>query len=275
MEYQRVGKAGGDYACSALLVFCLLNIPASAAIIDTSFSADGGPGPYSLGRSFIDTASLQIAIADSVYKTIPPYTYIAQSNSILFSEPIDSGTTIRVRYSTRFEGLSKTHYLYRKTYIDTHDTSLDLYQENAPDAPPLFYDEDLSISGYQSVGVSIGNAGGTNFEQALDVSIFGEIAPETELKGHLSDQGSTLEGATREISEIDMIYITLTNPRYAATVGDQYLSWPSGGLLFGEKKIKGLSAAYTPKWGHVKGFGALSGGKFAVQNIRGSNGIQG
>ncbi|MBD3347490.1 MAG: hypothetical protein GF401_20730 [Chitinivibrionales bacterium] len=253
----------------------MLYASTGAVIIDTSFFADGTPGPYSLGQLFVDTSSVEITLADSAYESLPPYTWVEQSNGILFSEPIDSGIVIRVQYTTRYTGLHKLHYLYRKSYIDTTDTSLDLYTSIVQEQKPLFAGEELSISGYQSVGVSVGNLGGTHFEQALDVSIFGEIAPQTELKGHLSDQGSTLEGATREISEIDMIYLTLTNPRYQTTVGDQFITWPSNSLLFGEKKIKGLSAQYTPKWGFVKGFGALSGGKYAVQNVRGQNGIQG
>lgn len=258
-----------------LLVLGLVSFRIIAETIDTSITADGTPGPYLLGRWFISPASLKASYADSSHDIIPPFTYVEETNGILFSEPIDSGRTLAVRYSTTFYGLQKTYSLFKKTYIDTSDTvhaSSGLFSSSIS---KILTQDNLSVSGYKSIGISLGSQGQMNLEQALDVHIFGEIAPQTELSANLSDQGTSLDGATRELGEIDMVYVSLNNPRYRAIVGDQYIIMPPGGLLYGNKKIKGLSAGYTGEKFSAGGFGAISGGKYAVQNERGRLGFQG
>jgi len=255
---------------SILLVGFLVCFNTYAKSVDTTFFSDGGVGPYRLGTLFIDSTTIQISFPDSVFQ--PPWVYISDINSILFSEPIDSGLPVRITYDTDYYGLSKIYSLFEKKYESQQDTTVTL----SPKRIRSIYDnETLNISGYKSVGVSIGNLGQVNFEQGLDINISGNIRPETQLKAHLSDEATSIDGATREISEFDMIYIALTNPKFDIIAGDQYISWPFRGILNGDKKIKGISASLHPKDFSVKAFGALSGGKYTVQTFHGKNGIQG
>ncbi len=136
----------------------------------------------------------------------------------------------------------------------------------------------LSVTGYKSFGVSIGELGEVNLEQGLEALIEGEVRPGTTLRAQLSDQGSQLEGSTREISDIDMMFIELTNKRFTVTAGDQYAKWPEGGVLSGEKKIVGISASVTPMTDERLGlnaFGSFSGGNHVTQTVRGREGVQG
>ncbi len=136
----------------------------------------------------------------------------------------------------------------------------------------------LSISGYKSFGVSIGELGEVNLEQGLEALIEGEIRPGTTLRAQLSDQASQLEGSTREISDIDMMFIELTNKRFTVTAGDQYAKWLQGGVLSGEKKIVGISASVTPAASDrltLNAFGSFSGGNHIVQTVKGREGVQG
>jgi len=136
----------------------------------------------------------------------------------------------------------------------------------------------LSITGYKSFGVSIGELGEVNLEQGLEASIEGEIRPGTTLRAQLSDQGSRLEGSTREISEIDMMFFELANKKFTVVAGDQYAKWLQGGVLSGEKKIVGISAAVTstaPDRLTLSAFGSFSGGNHTVQTVRGREGVQG
>jgi hypothetical protein len=180
-----------------------------------------------------------------------------------------------VRFQTDFYGLPKTFSLYKKNYLDSIKELT-----GQPDSGFTFFSEattkeNLSVSGYKSVAVSMGSYGEVNLEQGLDVRIGGEIRPGTQLEAHLSDQGSTLDGATREISDFDMIYVTLKDPLYSLTAGDQYIDWPFQGILSGQKKIKGISATVAPSRFKFSAFGALSGGNFIIENFNGRNGIQG
>ena len=248
---------------------------ACAADKDTTIVGDGGPGPYVLGSSFIDTASLGVSFADSTAGSLPAFIFINAANALLFSTPIDSGLRIRARFRTLRYGLPRTYQLFNKSYAAERDTLWGISDTAAPRRVNAFAEENLTLSGYKSVGVSVNNLGSMNLEQALDVNLSGEIAPHTVLSGHLTDQGSSLEGSTREVADLDMVYVALDNPRYNVLVGDQYAQWPVTGMFSGKKKIKGIGAGLTFPAISVKAFGALSSGKFAVQTITGRSGLQG
>ncbi len=273
-------------SCVAALLFAAAG--AGAANIDTVIVADGGPGPYVLGTSFIDTSTIRIRLSrppdngrdvkgDSLY--VPDFTFINATDAILFSEPIERGVRIRVLFTAVHAGFPKIYTLFPKRFAGSRDTIVMIRDSIQRVSPNRFAEENLSLSGYKSINVSMGTMGAMNLEQALDVSISGDIAPKTTLSGHLTDQGTSLEG-TKELSDFDRIYVELDNPHYACIVGDQYEFWPvAGGLITGQKKIKGISGGATASLagltGTVKAFGAVAGGSFTVQNIKGKGGQQG
>ncbi|MCL2183933.1 MAG: hypothetical protein FWB85_10755 [Chitinispirillia bacterium] len=133
----------------------------------------------------------------------------------------------------------------------------------------------LSISGYKSMGVSVGELGEVNLEQGLEALIEGEVRPGTVLRAVLSDQGASIDGSTREISEFDMMRVELTNKKFTAIAGDQYAEWLGGGILSGQKKIVGLSAEVRPGRAGAGAFMSFSGGNHTVQTVRGREGVQG
>jgi hypothetical protein len=282
-----------------LLLFALST--AFCATVDTVIVADGGPGPYSLGRYFIDTSTISVFISsapvkdsagrvrsDSLY--VPSYTFVDEANALLFSEPLDKGNRLRVRYATFNYGMPRMYWLFEKRFAGSHDTLVMIRDSLFRIKTNEFAEENVTLSGYKSINVSVGTGGNMNLEQALDVSLSGEVAPHTTLSGHLTDQGTNIEG-TRELSDFDRIYVELDNPKYSLVVGDQYAYWPvSGGIFSGDqKKLTGISAEYrggTPGGEpglaglgssrfSVKGFGAICGGKYTIQTIKGKATLQG
>ncbi|MDG5814255.1 hypothetical protein QA601_04140 [Chitinispirillales bacterium ANBcel5] len=171
-------------------------------------------------------------------------------------------------------GLQRIHSLFPRRTINVTDTSFSIPESTVTLSESDVY-EGIEVSGFKSFGVSVGSFGEVSLEQGLDISAGGEIQPGTQLRAHLTDQGSSMEGSTREISDFDMIYVSLTNPLFNITLGDQFARWPFEGILSGNKKIKGLSASYTPSFGTVSAFGSLSEGRRTVQTIRGRSGTQG
>jgi len=258
--------------CSIFLIIILFYFATPAEIIDTTIFGDGGPGPYVLGSSFVNSQSITVSFADS--SSVPPWIYIEDNNGVLFSEQIDTGKAMRFRFSTMYYGLPKIYSLYPKISLKFRDT-LKMQTEKKQSVSLLNQSENLSVSGYKSISVAAGNLGQISLEQGLDVQIGGELRPGTELKAHFSDQGSTLDGATREISEFDMIYVTLSDPKFNILAGDQYIKWPMQGILSSQKKIKGLSVSVHPGLFSVGAFGALSGGNFTKETWHGKNGMQG
>ena len=255
------------------LVVLIGSFTLNAELIDTTIIADGSPGPYSIGEKYLRQETIRVTLPDS--SAVPPWTFISERNGILFSESIDSGIPVSIIYETHYYGIPGIYSLFPKVHVNPDDTSYTGKTDTIGSRLSLSENENLSISGYKSIGVAVGSFGQINLEQGLDVRIGGEIRPGTEISAHLSDQGTSLDGATREISEFDMIYVALTDPKISAVAGDQYIEWLSGGILSGQKKIKGLSASLHPGRFSVQAFGALSGGKFMVETFRGRNGMQG
>jgi hypothetical protein len=74
-----------------------------------------------------------------------------------------------------------------------------------------------------------------------------------------------------------MMFIELTDKNFRVTAGDMFMNWPAGGILSGQKKIVGISAAVMPGAGRASAnaFGSFSGGNHTVQNLRGREGVQG
>jgi len=158
-------------------------------------------------------------------------------------------------------------FLHEKQSVKSIDSLSALLAKSAPDDSLL-----------KAFGVSIGELGEVNLEQGLEALIDGEIRPGTTLRAQLNDQASQLEGSTREISDIDMMFIELTNKKFTVTAGDQYANWPQDGVLSGEKKIVGISASVAPAASGrltLNAFGALSGGNHTVQTVKGREGVQG
>ncbi|MBN1130177.1 MAG: hypothetical protein JXA71_14390, partial [Chitinispirillaceae bacterium] len=256
------------------IILLFVFFPARATQVDTTITGNGGPGPYYLGSSFIDTSTLSITMPDS--SPVPQWTFVSDHNALLFSEPLDSGAAVRVSFSSAFYGVPKIFSLYPKTWLDLHDTA-GTFDTTARTAGMQTHDDNLTVSGYKSFGMSLGSLGQVNLEQGLDVRIGGDLKPGTSVAAHLSDQGSSLDGTTREISDFDMIYLALKDPSYGAVAGDQYAAWPFSGLVSGRKKIKGLSVTITPEKTRLSAgaFGALSGGNVTIESKQGRTGVQG
>ncbi len=257
------------------LIFLILVMCLSLYSENVSLTINGynSPGPYSLGKSFIDSTTIKISWRDSIDKAIPQFIYIGEKNGILFSQSIDSSESIIVTFKTRFSGINKNYSLFKKRYLteeEIQDTSTNLVSINQRKGI-----NELTVSGYKSVGVSAGNNGRLDLTQALEVKIFGKLSEQTILSANLSDQGTSLDGDTREIGEIDLLYVKLENPLFNIIVGDMYKKSIEEGVLTQDKKIKGLSAAFTGNKFGISGYGAISGGKYAVENFKGSLGIQG
>lgn len=253
-----------------VLIFTFFCVPVSGVTVDTLLVADGSPGPYTLGRFFVDSATIRVSRSDSGF--IPPFTYISSVNGLLFSDPVDSGVVLSLYYETDYFGLQKVYSFYEKRYVTSSDTGFPRIDSLPSFRTVTRRGDNLTVSGYKTIGVSVGSFGQLNLEQGLDVRIGGEIRPGTEISAHLNDQGTSLEGTTREISEFDMIYIALNDPKFRIVAGDQFIEWPVRGILEGNKKIKGINVTVSPKAGTVSAFGALAGGNFTVQTWRGDGG---
>lgn len=253
---------------SIIIIFCTLIF--CYAETDTTIISNGSQLCYKLHDYRIDSASIAVTYLQD--KIFPDWSYDRDSNLLILSSPVDSGDTFTITYKKDYLKFPKKTFLYEKKYLSSSDTIYNIKKLTLTD---LRNTEQLLLSGYKSFSVSADNQGSVNLEQGLDIRIGGYIRPGMELSAHLNDQGSSLEGETREISEFDLIYVQLKDPTFNVIAGDQYVNWMDKGLLSQQKKIKGISAAIDKKNIDIKAFGSLSGGSYVVQNIECKGGVQG
>ena len=264
------------YSC-ILIFYFFSSSPVVSAVSDTITmiqTGNGTAGPYQLGTPYIDSSSLSVSFLDSRCGHVPEYTYISPINSLIFSEIINPNCTLVVRFTLSYWAIPKITYLYKRKFYSPSDsdTAHVLFnQTNGFAEQP----DNLNISGFKSIGVSIGNQGQLNVQQALEVKVYGNIKDHTQLSAHISDQATSLEGDTKEISELDRIYVSLVNHRYAIVAGDQYVSMLKTGIISSQKKVKGISTSVTFPNLNASVFGALSGGNLANQTITTRLGFQG
>lgn len=253
-----------------LIYFILICYLGCLAQKDTTILSNGSQTKFIINEKRIDSSS--IIIKSSQDLKIPNWKYEKNDNSIIFESPVDSGNAFTIVYDNNYINFPKKIYIYKKHYLDSNDLIVNsksmLKYENR-------YSEQLQLSGYKSLGLSVDNNGSINFEQGLDIHLKGEIRPGTVVSAHLNDQGSSLEGSTKEISDFDLIYIELKNSNLNIIAGDQYVNWMYDGILNKQKKIKGISSSVNNKNLNFKIFGSLTGGKFNTQNIFCKNGVQG
>ncbi len=263
----------GAHSTAAALLIALLAFTLHARIRDTVFVSTGDDGPYRLPDGFIDSASIRV-FADSADSNALSFVFAADDATLYLGSPPDSGKRFTVVYDIAYAGLPRTLRLYPKT---VHDTA----RADSVYVPPSFARSSRSlhapidIKGYKSISVSLGSTGSTTLEQALDVSLEGRVGRRAKLSAHLTDQATTLEGGTRELSELDRVYLTLQHPTYAVTIGDQQVGWLHEGILAETKKIKGIAAGLTTTPFDIRAVGASARGTVAVDVLSGRDGLQG
>ncbi len=250
---------------------------ASAQLHDTAIIGNGSPGPYRISERFVDSASVKARGSDTSSAANLPWVFVPAEGAILFSHAITIGDTVHVSYVESFGGLMRENRMFTIDTVGSHKTSSTTIN-GASGSIGIFSQapsENLEVTGSKTISVSAGSQGATTMDQSLDVQVSGNISNNTQISANLSDKSGTLQGETRELGQIDRVYIEMKNPRYRITAGDQILSLPLGGLINSMDKIKGLSAEYTGKVVDVGLTGAVSGGHFAVEYIRPTQGVQG
>lgn len=137
-------------------------------------------------------------------------------------------------------------------------------------------DSKLIITGTKTFSLMFSNQQSFDLKQSLFLKLDGELSNNMRIEGQLSDSQSPLtpEGDSKEISNIDQVYLKLYGNNYAVTFGDQELEFKETALMNYKTKFEGLSAWYKQK-NSALGAVALSSGKRTTNIFDGVDGKQG
>ncbi len=125
--------------------------------------------------------------------------------------------------------------------------------------------------------LTISPMGGSDFSGGLQMQLNGQLAKNIIVSGVLSDQDLPIqpEGTTRELEEIDKVYLTVTHPNYAINAGDINFNKNIDKTHNINRKLVGLKNTF--KYNGWQGTGVYAGtkGKFSSSEIKGRDGDQG
>ncbi len=236
---------------------------------DTAIVSDGTEGPYYAGSDEFFIKEILKRGIDSLHQVA--FEYTDDYTGLLLKRPVERGDTL----------------VFKRTNITSEpDTSYSLHsmvsvKDSTPREEMAAVREgrkngtETELSGYKSFGVSVDQMGGMNIEQGMDIRIFSRISSDAEISGHISDMETTLEGDTRELSEIDRIFLEFKKGDFRALAGDFTVETDNSILLESNKQVKGISLSLDKDEKRGSVFAAYSGSEHAQERIYGEAGYQG
>jgi hypothetical protein len=170
-------------------------------------------------------------------------------------------------------------YLLNKYYLyqmkDVKD-SLDTITKLRKNPFSLQNDSKLIISGSKTFSLTFSNQDSYDIKQSLFIKLEGELNDNIKIEGQLSDSQSPLspDGDSRELSNIDQVYLKLFSDSYALIFGNQDWEFNQTQLMNYKFKFEGVNAWYKDKFA-IQGAIASNSGNRETNRITGVEGKQG
>ena len=213
--------------------------------------------------------SLQVFDQSDTLLTDEYYSYQADSKEIIFSV---YPKNYIVRYAVFPKNLEKK--IANFTEIDFADSTQIIKAKQKR----LFfnYDPNLRISGNKTIAISIANNADFKLEQSLFLKIDGELSKNLFITAQLTDSQSpiTPEGDSRELSNLDNVFLKLYGKQYELAFGDLEMQLPKTKFVDYQPKFEGFKAGWFPE-NKYSGALAISKGERQTVNISGQEAKQG
>ncbi len=258
---------------------------------DTTIVAMAGDTLLRLGREFILPRTFRLSAGQAVLVPGVDFTLDARRGAVSLLGParavVDRDSGAATGFRAVFEYLP---FALRDTYqlrspVAVADTATGrsdtIYRTAADFTPGDFFGPRLRRSGSLVRGIRVGSNRDVTLNSGFRLQMSGNISNDVEVAASLTDENSPIqaEGTTQTLQELDRVFIELRGPGAAATLGDLSLGFSEGRFGRLNRKLRGALGAWTPGEGPVRG-GAEAGGasvrgKYASNDIRGVDGVQG
>jgi hypothetical protein len=241
-----------------------------APFIHTIEVEERSRGPFSLPPYYIIPESIHIHSPGK--ENLPSWIFLESDNSIIFETPLKANTVVIVEFSTRFDTIQTRYHRYIDRPEDAAQSS-SVVSDFIPDEGTQPLDTGgIEISGNTDISLSL-SGGQSSIDQGLELALQGNIGTETRLSGHISDRSSSLEGDTREIGELDRVYIQAKNPSWEITAGDLEIYRPD---IFMQDPLfpTGIAGTHFHNNGKNSAYAGLTTVQRNTRYFRGKTGIQ-
>ena len=135
----------------------------------------------------------------------------------------------------------------------------------------------VRFGGSKSLGISAGSGRDFSLEQALQVSIDGQLSPTLKVNAFLSDQNMPLSssGSTEDLSQLEKVYIKAQGNFWEAVLGDYEMDHRGTSYFQMKRQLQGVRAAATGKQSGLDLAAAVTKGQKSRLDLAGQNGKQG
>ena len=139
------------------------------------------------------------------------------------------------------------------------------------------YDDGLYTSGTFNRQISLSTNGMSEFTGGLNLNISGELENNIMLSAVLSDQDIIIkpEGNTRNLEDIEQVYITMQHPNFSLDAGDIKYKNKSDKLINIERNVIGLNNNFKYKNFSGNALISTTRGKYMSLDLVGLDGVQG
>lgn len=135
----------------------------------------------------------------------------------------------------------------------------------------------LVLAGSKSLAVTVGSNREPSLDQSLELSIDGLISEGYSVRAVLADKNVPLEteGTTRELDQLERIFVEIEGPGAQGTFGDYDLVMDRSVFGTVERRLQGAKGEGRFSRGSILLAGAVPRGEFATVRLRGEEGKQG
>ena len=214
-------------------------INAIRLVKDVDYQIHYPTGTIILLKNYPDDASVQVA-----YHTLP-FTIKKQYKRALFQQ--------------------QGPFVERPSRITVTEGRVDQPAETEPSL--------LQVTGTQTFGISTGSGRSLSQNQALQISIDGNVSENVSVTARLSDQDLPIQGGTEDLEDLDQKLIQITSPNITATFGDFEGSLGNSEFIFFPRALEGVQVEGNFKWGTIHLIpSSIPKGQSSSKTIRGEEG---
>ncbi len=239
------------------------------------------------GEKFILPSSDEIKIDNKVLVRYSDYVYDYRNGIISISKDLFkkySFDTLRiydvyVRYDL-FPYYFKNEYSIFDLKIEKDTLTGDTIQiatQTSDLMENLFEGTDLQKTGSLFRGFTLGTNRDLSLNSGFRLQLNGKLTKDIEITAALNDENTPIqpEGNTKNIQELDKVFIEIRSSNLSATIGDIDVNLQSSEFLNFKRKIQGAKGFGEFGFGNFLITGAVSRGKFNTNNFNGIDGVQG
>jgi hypothetical protein len=179
---------------------------------------------------------------------------------------------VRLEYAIYPQELLQEYAVYKSQPI----TNNKKIQIKKPFLEEIYDDTQLNITGNKTFKISVANNQDFTLDQSLFLKIDGKLGENLFITAQLTDSQSpiTPEGDTREISNLDKVYLRLYGQKYGISFGDLEASFHNTHFINFQTRFEGLKAEWLGKNKAMAAL-AVSKGKQTTNTFNGIEGKQG